>query len=49
MMCYRSRPDECDVGNVGMRGQMVSNVGPADDRLDDMRRVSARYEGRCCD
>jgi hypothetical protein len=45
----RPRADEGYVCDVGVRGEVVGDGGPADDGLDDVGGVAACYEGRGCD
>lgn len=45
MVGYGLRADEGDMSDARVRGKVVRDVGPADDRLDDVGGVTASYEG----
>ena len=49
MVRYRSRADECYVGDGGVRCKIVGDIRPADDRLHDIGRMTAGFEGASSD
>lgn len=48
MVSYGSGADEGYVSDVRVRGQVIRDIRPADDRLDNVRRVTASDERRGC-
>ena len=47
MVCYWTGPDEGDVRDARVGGEVFGDIGPADDGLDNVRVMSACSERRC--